>query len=114
MPAEGSWFWVEGMIDLFFYVDLVLNFFVAYEVRPRGARGGLAWQGSMFRNARAWHLASCLRAGVPGASQLSKGVRVLRCAAPQHAGPGDRRRHRRPKKDCCSLPQGMLVALWRG
>lgn len=33
LPAEGSWFWVEGMIDLFFYVDLVLNFFVAYEVR---------------------------------------------------------------------------------
>lgn len=32
MPAEGSWFWVEGMIDIFFYVDLVLNFFVAYEV----------------------------------------------------------------------------------
>lgn len=32
LPAEGSWFWVEGMIDLFFYVDLVLNFFVAFEV----------------------------------------------------------------------------------
>ncbi len=37
MPAEGSWFWVEGMIDVFFYIDLVLNFFVAYEVRPRAA-----------------------------------------------------------------------------
>ncbi|KIZ07885.1 Potassium channel AKT1 [Monoraphidium neglectum] len=31
MPAEGVWFWVEGMIDAFFYIDLVLNFFVAYE-----------------------------------------------------------------------------------
>lgn len=36
LPAEGSWFWVEGMIDLFFYVDLVLNFFVAYEVCQQG------------------------------------------------------------------------------
>ena len=35
LPAEGSWVWVEGRIDLFFYVDLVLNFFVAYEVRSR-------------------------------------------------------------------------------
>jgi hypothetical protein len=42
LPAEGSWFWVEGMIDLFFYVDLVLNFFVAYEVRRDGwSTGGL-------------------------------------------------------------------------
>jgi hypothetical protein len=32
MPAEGIWFWLEGMIDVFFYVDLALNFFVAYEV----------------------------------------------------------------------------------
>lgn len=32
MPAEGVWFWFEGLIDLFFYVDLVLNFFLAYEV----------------------------------------------------------------------------------
>lgn len=32
MPAEGTWFWVEGMIDVFFYIDLLLNFFVAYEV----------------------------------------------------------------------------------
>jgi hypothetical protein len=33
MPAEGVWFWVEGAIDAFFYADLALNFFVAYEVR---------------------------------------------------------------------------------
>lgn len=39
MPAEGAWFWLEGMIDVFFYVDLVLNFFIAYEVR--GRRGAL-------------------------------------------------------------------------
>lgn len=32
-PAAGFWFWVEGLIDLFFYTDLVLNFFTAYEVR---------------------------------------------------------------------------------
>jgi hypothetical protein len=32
MPAEGVWFWFEGLIDIFFYVDLVLNFFLAYEV----------------------------------------------------------------------------------
>jgi len=40
MPAEGSWFWVEGMIDLFFYIDLVLNFFVAYEVGDLSFRLG--------------------------------------------------------------------------
>ena len=43
LPAEGAWFWVEGAIDLFFYADLVLNFFTAYEVcvsrrRRRGSR----------------------------------------------------------------------------
>lgn len=32
IPSEGLWFWFEGMIDLFFYVDLALNFFTAYEV----------------------------------------------------------------------------------
>lgn len=32
-PAEGFWFWLEGLIDIFFYTDLVLNFFTAYEVR---------------------------------------------------------------------------------
>lgn len=32
LPAEGMWFWFEGMIDIFFYVDLVFNFFTAYEV----------------------------------------------------------------------------------
>jgi hypothetical protein len=26
------WFWFEGIIDLFFYVDVVLNFMTAYEV----------------------------------------------------------------------------------
>ena len=26
------WFWFEGMVDLFFYIDLVLNFFTAHEV----------------------------------------------------------------------------------
>ncbi|WIA17586.1 hypothetical protein OEZ85_014411 [Tetradesmus obliquus] len=31
IPSEGLWFWFEGMIDLFFYVDLALNFFTAYE-----------------------------------------------------------------------------------
>ncbi|KAG2445187.1 hypothetical protein HYH02_008655 [Chlamydomonas schloesseri] len=30
-PATGFWFWFEGLIDLFFYTDLVLNFFTAYE-----------------------------------------------------------------------------------
>lgn len=34
IPSEGLWFWFEGMIDVFFYVDLALNFFTAYEVRP--------------------------------------------------------------------------------
>lgn len=32
-PSEGMWFWLEGMVDLFFYVDLALNFFTAFEVR---------------------------------------------------------------------------------
>eukprot|EP00879_Flechtneria_rotunda_P016405 GHRR01017164.1.p1 GENE.GHRR01017164.1~~GHRR01017164.1.p1 ORF type:complete len:375 (+),score=78.11 GHRR01017164.1:1529-2653(+) len=31
IPSEGLWFWFEGMIDLFFYADLTLNFFTAYE-----------------------------------------------------------------------------------
>ncbi|KAF6262699.1 hypothetical protein COO60DRAFT_586187 [Scenedesmus sp. NREL 46B-D3] len=31
IPSEGLWFWFEGMIDLFFYIDLALNFFTAYE-----------------------------------------------------------------------------------
>jgi hypothetical protein len=35
LPAQGTWFWVEGVIDLFFYADLVMNFFTAYEVRRR-------------------------------------------------------------------------------
>ncbi|KAG2439520.1 hypothetical protein HXX76_004873 [Chlamydomonas incerta] len=30
-PATGFWFWFEGLIDFFFYTDLVLNFFTAYE-----------------------------------------------------------------------------------
>ncbi|GIL77636.1 hypothetical protein Vretimale_6799 [Volvox reticuliferus] len=30
-PASGFWFWLEGLIDIFFYTDLVLNFFTAYE-----------------------------------------------------------------------------------
>ncbi len=33
MQAQGPWFWIEGIIDIFFYVDLVLNFFTAYEVQ---------------------------------------------------------------------------------
>lgn len=33
MQAQGPWFWIEGIIDIFFYIDLVLNFFTAYEVR---------------------------------------------------------------------------------
>ncbi len=32
LPAQGTWFWVEGLIDIFFYADLVMNFFTAYEV----------------------------------------------------------------------------------
>lgn len=32
IPSEGLWFWFEGMVDLFFYIDLVLNFFTAHEV----------------------------------------------------------------------------------
>lgn len=32
IPSEGLWFWFEGLIDLFFYMDLALNFFTAYEV----------------------------------------------------------------------------------
>lgn len=39
LPAEGMWFYFEGMIDLFFYADLVLNFFTAYEV----GEGGEQW-----------------------------------------------------------------------
>jgi hypothetical protein len=37
IPSEGMWFWFEGMIDLFFYFDLALNFFTAYEVYHQGA-----------------------------------------------------------------------------
>eukprot|EP00878_Enallax_costatus_P029632 GHUV01032165.1.p1 GENE.GHUV01032165.1~~GHUV01032165.1.p1 ORF type:complete len:126 (-),score=39.30 GHUV01032165.1:349-726(-) len=33
IPSEGMWFWFEGMIDMFFYIDLALNFFTAFEVR---------------------------------------------------------------------------------
>lgn len=36
------WFWFEGMVDLFFYIDLVLNFFTAYEVRQGSAGSNLA------------------------------------------------------------------------
>jgi hypothetical protein len=50
MPAEGVWFWVEGMIDAFFYIDLVLNFFVAYEVR--GQRG---WGAHVLRSGATKH-----------------------------------------------------------
>jgi hypothetical protein len=32
IPSEGLWFWFEGVIDVFFYADLALNFFTAYEV----------------------------------------------------------------------------------
>jgi hypothetical protein len=32
IQAQGPWFWIEGIIDIFFYADLVLNFFTAYEV----------------------------------------------------------------------------------
>jgi hypothetical protein len=41
IPAEGMWFWFEGMIDLFFYVDLALNFFTAFEV---STHTHAAWQ----------------------------------------------------------------------
>src|SRR5512139_3883363 len=37
IPSEGMWFWFEGMVDLFFYIDLVLNFFTAFEVRVAAA-----------------------------------------------------------------------------
>ncbi|GLC41041.1 hypothetical protein PLESTB_000949600 [Pleodorina starrii] len=30
-PATGFWFWLEGLIDIFFYTDLAMNFFTAYE-----------------------------------------------------------------------------------
>ena len=33
LQAEGPWFWIEGVIDIFFYADLVMNFLTAYEVR---------------------------------------------------------------------------------
>jgi hypothetical protein len=43
LPAQGTWFWVEGLIDIFFYTDLVMNFFTAYEVGGWGRWGrGLA------------------------------------------------------------------------
>ena len=29
-PAWGVWYAVELLVDLYFYVDLVLNFFTAY------------------------------------------------------------------------------------
>jgi hypothetical protein len=35
LPAQGTWFWVEGLIDIFFYADLIMNFFTAYEVGGR-------------------------------------------------------------------------------
>jgi hypothetical protein len=44
MQAQGPWFWIEGIIDIFFYVDLVLNFFTAYEVR---------WQAKQVEGVRA-------------------------------------------------------------
>jgi CRP-like cAMP-binding protein len=31
LSAQGFWFWMEGVINLFFWADLVLNFFTAYE-----------------------------------------------------------------------------------
>ena len=44
-PAVGAWFWIEGLIDLFFYTDLVLNFLTAYEVGAPAAAWacGCAW-----------------------------------------------------------------------
>jgi hypothetical protein len=38
IPSEGMWFWFEGMVDLFFYIDLVLNFFTAHEVSSGSCR----------------------------------------------------------------------------
>lgn len=35
IPSEGVWFWFEGVIDFFYYIDLALNFFTAYEVCRR-------------------------------------------------------------------------------
>jgi hypothetical protein len=35
MQAQGVWFWAEGLINLFYWVDLFMNFFVAYEVGLR-------------------------------------------------------------------------------
>lgn len=41
LPAQGTWFWVEGLIDIFFYADLIMNFFTAYEV---GGKWASRWQ----------------------------------------------------------------------
>lgn len=40
------WFWFEGMVDLFFYIDLVLNFFTAFEVQGAPCTGVLQPEGS--------------------------------------------------------------------
>ena len=32
MQAQGFWFWMEGVMNVYFWIDLVLNFFLAFEV----------------------------------------------------------------------------------
>lgn len=50
LQAQGPWFWIEGLMELFFCVDLVLNFFTAYEVGcgPRHGRAQDSRQAAFF------------------------------------------------------------------
>ena len=47
MQAQGPWFWMEGVMNIFFWADLVMNFFVAYEVgRHAGGHARVALSGA--------------------------------------------------------------------
>lgn len=54
IPSEGIWFWFEGIIDVFFYFDLALNFFTAYEVCHQGA-AWLCAEASCTVAPQMWH-----------------------------------------------------------
>jgi len=72
IPSEGMWFWFEGMIDIFFYFDLALNFFTAYEVSNNKEQHRPLRAGCIVRH--------CNAAPAVAAERRIKGL-VKRCQA---------------------------------
>jgi hypothetical protein len=94
IPAEGLWFWFEGVIDLFFYVDLALNFFTAYEVRRAFARG---------RECAPQQLSRCSAHGSCSVSARTHAWLLLGVLA-HRAGPRHGRPHHQPQGHRAALP----------